>query len=625
MWRFGAFGGMNFNIVGTGAQTLEGIGTDFAIPAVNGTNDVIDGTGLGYYFGLMTEYVSGGTFGGQLRAGIDDRRVKFNDWDVNNPSGETRFSAHMTYLSVEPLLRINLGSPNFHMTAGPLLSFKIATQYDYTAARDETPLTIKGADIPNTNSFTYGVGGGFGYDININSKSLSGTRWYLTPFIDASYMMDQRKNNDRPTDRNDTWVTTSIRGGFQLKFGSAPAEAPAPAPLAEVTPTMDMQVRVPPSVVDARKVIEMFPMRNYFFFDQNSTEVPTKYVRISPDQASSFRENSLMQGPVTGTSTTTTDRSQRQMSVYYNGMNVVGDRLRNNPGTSITLVGAAPTQAEGTAMATSMKNYLVSTFGIDASRIDVKGQVRPPHASGTRATPQEDLGLVAEENRRVEVLSNDGAILKPVQLETTQQEPFDNDIVMSVTSNVPGSNWTAHVTGEGFSKTYGPFTGSTARIDAKDVLQGKQSGSYTAEVTMIGSSGTPITRTTTFSLVRQNLPPTTGQRYSILFEYDEAKTVQTYDQFLRNDVAPLIPNNATLVIHGHTDKVGLPDYNFDLSTRRATETQRVLQDELQKLGRNVTFDAYGFGEDESRAPFTNGTPEGRYYNRTVMIEIVPGQ
>jgi hypothetical protein len=47
MWRFGAFGGMNFNIVGTGAQTLEGIGTDFAQPHVNGNNDIIDGTGLG--------------------------------------------------------------------------------------------------------------------------------------------------------------------------------------------------------------------------------------------------------------------------------------------------------------------------------------------------------------------------------------------------------------------------------------------------------------------------------------------------------------------------------------------------------------------------------------------------
>jgi outer membrane protein OmpA-like peptidoglycan-associated protein len=384
-----------------------------------------------------------------------------------------------------------------------------------------------------------------------------------------------------------------------------------------------MQVRVPPSVVDARKVIEMFPMRNYLFFDQGSTDIPTKYVRISPDQAASFHENNLMESPVTGTTTTTTDRSQRQMSVYYNAMNVVGDRLRSNPGPKITLVGSAPTQAEGTSMATSVKNYLVSTFGIDAARIDVKGQIRPPHASGTRVTPEEDLGLVAEENRRVEVLSNDLAILKPVQLETTQQEPFDNDIVMSVTSNAPGSNWTARISGEGFSKTYGPFTGSTARVDAKEVLQGRSSGNYTAEVTMIGSSGTPITRTTTFSLNRQNLPPITGQRYSILFEYDEAKTVQTYDQFLRNDVAPLIPNNATLVIHGHTDKVGLTDYNFDLSTRRATETQRVLQDELQKLGRNVTFDTYGFGEDESRAPFTNGTPEGRYYNRTVMIEVVP--
>jgi outer membrane protein OmpA-like peptidoglycan-associated protein len=624
MWRFGAYGGMNFNIVGTGAQTLQGIGTEFAQANVNGANDIIDGTGLGYYFGLMTEYVGSGMLGGQLRLGVDDRRVNFNDWDVTNPSGETRFSAHMTYFSVEPLLRLNLGSPAFHMTAGPLLSFKIATKYDYVPGRDETSPAIVGGDIPNTNSFTYGVSGGFGYDININSKSSSSTRWYLTPFVEASYMMDQRKNNDRPTDRNDTWVTTSIRGGFQLKFGSAPMAAPAPAPLAEITPNMNMDVRVPPSVVVARKVIELFPLRNYLFFDPSSTDIPSKYVRLNPAQASAFQEKSLMETPMTGTTTTTTDRSQRQMSVYYNAMNVFGDRMRTNPTANITLVGSAPTKADGLAMATAVKNYLVSTFGIDAGRISVDGQVRPPHASGTRATPQEDLPLIAEENRRVEVLSNNLDILKPVQLETTQQDRYDNDIVMSVTSNTPVSSWTAHITGPGVDKTFGPYTGTSQRINAMDLLQNNASGSYTANITMTTPDGKSMTQTSNFQLVKQDLPTQTGQRYSILFEYDEAKTVQTYDQFLRGTVAPLIPNGATLVVHGHTDKVGLTDYNFDLSTRRATETQRVLQDELQKLGRNVTFDTYGFGEDESRAPVSNGTPEGRYYNRTVMIEAVPG-
>jgi len=622
IWRFGIFGGMNFNIVGVGAQDLQYVGTD--IKPVNGNKDIIDGTGLGFYTGLMTEYAPGGLFGGQLRVGLDDRRVGFNDWDVNGTQ-RTRFSARMTYVSVEPLLRVNLVQPNFHLTVGPLLSFKVAGKYDYIPGRDETSAEIKDQEIPNLNGFTYGVSGGLGYDILMNSKSSGNTRWYLTPFIEASYMMDQRTNQlaAEQKDRNDTWVTTSLRGGFQLKFGAGPA-----APIAETVvvdeslPSMDVSLRAPSNITEERKLIEFFPLRNYLFFEDGSTTLPSKYVKLNTSQASSFDEKSLLEPAVTGTSGATT-RSQRQMGVYYNGLNVYGERLRNNSTATITLVGSAPAEADGKAMAEDVKSYLVSAFGIDASRITTKGQRRPPHESGTRATPKEDLGLVAEENRRVEVLSSDNSIMMPVEIHSTQAEPIDNDLVLGVTTMGPIESWTVNVNGNGYNQTYGPYRGSSQRIDAKPILGTSQSGTYTATVTATTASGKTVTKTQNFQLVKTELPPVTGQRFSILFEFDESKTVKTYEQFLRQEVAPKIPSGSSVVIHGHTDKVGEEDYNIDLSNRRSTETQRVLQDELTKLGRTVTFDAYGFGETEMRAPFENTTPEGRYYNRTVLIEVIP--
>src|SRR5688572_14638481 len=87
VWRFGLFGGLNYNILGLGAQTIEGIGTQFTQPnaetgRLTGPNDVVDGTGLGFYFGLMSEYNPGGLLGGQLRVGVDDRRGKMNDYDI---------------------------------------------------------------------------------------------------------------------------------------------------------------------------------------------------------------------------------------------------------------------------------------------------------------------------------------------------------------------------------------------------------------------------------------------------------------------------------------------------------------------------------------------------------------
>ena len=43
-----------------------------------------------------------------------------------------------------------------------------------------------------------------------------------------------------------------------------------------------------------------------------------------------------------------------------------------------------------------------------------------------------------------------------------------------------------------------------------------------------------------------------------------------------------------------------------------------------KTGRkDVIFEIYGFGEDVSLPPFDNKYPEERFYNRTVIIDIIP--
>jgi outer membrane protein OmpA-like peptidoglycan-associated protein len=625
-WRFGLYGGLNGNFVGTGQQTFNEVSGNpqFDQLHTNGAQDIIDGSAIGYYTGLMTEYSPLGLLGFQLRAGLDDRRVNFNDWDVTDPANAIRFSARMTYVSVEPMLRLNIVQPAFHMTVGPLLSFNVAHTYDFVG-RDEidsTQYNIVGQDIPNVNGFAYGVSGGLGYDILMNSKSEGRTRWYLTPFAEASYMMDQRERAES-ADRNDVWVTTSIRGGFQLKFGNAPAPVAIVA-VADDAPVMDLSLRAPSGITESRSVTEWFPLRNYIFFNQpGDVAVPAKYTKLSPSEAAAFDEKSFLTPPSTGTSTTTMSRSQRQMGVYYNALNIYADRLRDNTGT-ITLTGAAPSAADGQRQAQAVKDYMVATFGVDPSRVNVKGAVRAPHASGDRDTPSEDLDLVREENLRVEVSSDNPAILKPVEIMSLQTEPIDNDLALNVRANGPVDSWMVTVTGEGFNQTYGPYKGTAQRIDAKPILGTRASGNYTASVVATMGDGKTVTKTSNFSLVRRELAPVTGQRYSTLFEFDDSRTVQTYDQFLRSEVAPRIPSGSTIVVHGHTDRVGTEDYNLELSNRRAQEARRVLEDELKKLGKTATFDSYGFGETEQRAPFGNENPEGRYYNRTVLIEVIPG-
>lgn len=615
--RFGAFGGLNYNFVGAGYQELRAVpGENFQVFKLN------DGTGLGPYIGLIGEYNSGDILGVQVRLSYDYRGGELFDTTggMNN-----KFGANISYFNVEPGLRVNLGNPDLHVALGPSIGFTIDHSYDYDPEDDNVP-AVEGQEIDKWNNVAIGVWGGLAYDINLSDAG-STSKWYLTPFLEGTWIFDQRKSDipDLQDNVDDVWSTVTARAGVQLKWGSAPGAPPPPQPI-EVTPetpNMDVSLRAPAGIHERTTVEEHFPLLNYVFFDEGSTALAPEYKQINSAQAAVFRENDLFEDPGPGSDREST-RWQRQMSVYHNALNIFGDRLRTAPNANITLVGSAPNEADGLAQANAVKDYLVSRFGIDESRIKTQGATRPRNASGTRSTPREDLPLIAEENRRVEILTDNKELLRPVAIRTAQGAPIENDLVLDVRPGVAVSEWKVEVVGSGTTKTYGPFNGLTQRVDAQQILGESENGSYTARVTATTTDGSVLVKEVPFTLARRPGASVTDKRYSILFEYDESKTVQTYETFLRQEVAPKIENGSTVFIYGYTDKVGEEDYNSKLSLNRTTAAQKIIADQLGSMGRNVTFYTYGFGEGEYLAPFPNQTPEGRYYNRTVIIEIVPG-
>jgi outer membrane protein OmpA-like peptidoglycan-associated protein len=99
-----------------------------------------------------------------------------------------------------------------------------------------------------------------------------------------------------------------------------------------------------------------------------------------------------------------------------------------------------------------------------------------------------------------------------------------------------------------------------------------------------------------------------------------------YEKYLTEIVTPKIPVGGTVIIHGHTDIIGDEAHNQELSMARANEVRGILENALTKAGRtDVKFEVYGFGEDQNMAPFANGSPEERFYNRTVVIDIIPAK
>ncbi len=115
-----------------------------------------------------------------------------------------------------------------------------------------------------------------------------------------------------------------------------------------------------------------------------------------------------------------------------------------------------------------------------------------------------------------------------------------------------------------------------------------------------------------------------GMRFNVIFEFNESDVISLYEKYLTDIVIPQIPKNGTVIIHGYTDIIGDADHNKTLSLARANDVRGVIEKGLAKTQRkDVKFRVYGFGENEKEAPFDNNFPEERFYNRTVIIDIIP--
>ena len=329
-------------------------------------------------------------------------------------------------------------------------------------------------------------------------------------------------------------------------------------------------------------------------------------------------------------------RSARQLAVYHNILNIMGDRLRSNQQSSIALSGASDKNpTEGKQLAENIKQYLVAIFGIDASRISTEGRDKPLIPSEQPDATRE-LALLREGDRRVDIVSTSPELLmqvggstspflKPVQIKAVQKDPLDSHVLL----NVAGATellkfWSVEVTDEqGNVQRYGPYTKDQASIPGKTILGNSTQGNY--KIVMLGETktGQLVRQESIVSLMKTEDARQTGLRYSILFDFDKSKTIASYESFLKDVIAPLIPENGTVIIHGHTDIIGEEKYNYSLSHERAIGTQQIIERALSNTNKKgVTFETYGFGEDTNLSPFENNFPEERFYNRTVIIDIV---
>lgn len=622
-WWFGAAAGENFNFHRGSIQNLN---SNFTAPVVFDHGD-----GAGLYLAPLVEFHNPGSWLGiMFQAGYDNRKGSFKEViaSCNCPAD---LSANLRYITLEPGLRFTPFRSRFYLYAGPRLAFTLNKSFTYKQGPDPaTPDQDRKADVTgdfsNTHKTLFSAQFGAGYDIPFSSQNRQ-TQSVISPFVSFQPNLGQSPRSI------ETWNLTTLRVGAALKFGRG-RQIPTPALVEIPVPEVIFSVNSPKNIPVERRMRESFPVLNYIFFKKGSTEISNSYVLLRRDQVKDFKEDQLeVHAPKYLSS-----RSQQEMTVYYNVLNILGDRMGKNAFANIILVGSSENGPEdGKMMAESVKRYLVDVFGIHPLRIGIEGRNKPKNPSEQPGSTL-DLELLRESDRRVTIESyasvllmefqnGPDAPLKPVEINLVQEAPLDS----YVSFHVDGANeaftfWSLEIRDElGKMQYFKTYTQETVLVPGKNILGNRPEGNY--KVVMVGhtKSGKTVTKETTVHMVLWTpAKDEQGLRYSVIFEFDKAKTITIYEKYLTDIVTPSIPYGATVLIHGYTDIIGEAAYNKTLSLARADGVRTIIENSLSKAGRSdVAIKVYGFGEDETLSPFENNLPEERSYNRSVIIDIFP--
>jgi outer membrane protein OmpA-like peptidoglycan-associated protein len=367
-----------------------------------------------------------------------------------------------------------------------------------------------------------------------------------------------------------------------------------------------------------------YPVLTYVFFDENMSNIPSRYVRYS-SAAEAQRD---FKGA-------TTRENLKPLELYTEVLNVLGSRLKSNRNATVRLVGSvANTGAEAgkiqlaRARAESVKEYLVKVWSIATDRITIEAKLDPEKPSPNNT----EQGR--EENRRVEFVVSDEQITDPVTVLNIERLATPDHVkflpsIEADTNEVKIKSYRAAVlsgTRELVSLSSDPRFGSTKTwsVTEKDILQFKDSLQLRLEVEddsgyvyiAYGSLPISVGKSTTDK-------PERIERFSlILFDFDQSK-IESKNERMIQRVATALPTLKAerITIVGHTDESGSEEYNDKLSKTRAEEARLALERAATQAGITLPTRILTDGLGSRERLFDNSLPEGRFYSRTVNITV----
>jgi outer membrane protein OmpA-like peptidoglycan-associated protein len=642
---YGLFGGLSANLH---AGSFKGIPN---IP--NCCPNFTTGFGVGPYFGFNTSFpidnklelnvrVLYQTLSGDFTSTEDEVFASANGGGVTGQF-EHRMNFGLSTAGLNLLLNYRL-TDKFRVNGGLRVGTLINKTYDQlevitnpsngvfvdsqTRERNKSNGTM-----PNASALDLGLTGGISYDIPLNdSYSL-----FLVPEANAALSLI-------PYISGLSWNTISLYGGVGIKYAprkviipkpkKQPSPPPPPPPLPPpppppAAPTLDATILAVAVEEDGTESnisnirVEEFmtnrthPLLNYVFFDDNSYVLPQRYIRLNDKQKKAFNYKEFSQ--------------QSTIQVYYNFLNIVGKRMAQYPQAEITLTGCISDvglEKDNIALsqqrAETIKDYLIKEWGIQESRIKIQTRELPEIASNN-ADP---AGV--EENRRVEITSNVSKIIEPIVVNDTTRtsNPPTIRFKPEIKAKIGIKEW--KILTSQLDKDLKVFSGENqvpSQIDW-DVKQEKEQtfmpkinlplqyrlkvNDYDNKTLESPKQLLPVNTVTIQKKIEELLEDNEIFKLSMIgFPYNKADIVGV-NEIIAKSAKSRVKKNSIVKVTGHSDRLGTADLNKKLSQKRAEEVAKF-------LGLDPKI-AKGIGEDVDL--YGNESPEGRFYNRTVKIEIV---
>jgi outer membrane protein OmpA-like peptidoglycan-associated protein len=356
------------------------------------------------------------------------------------------------------------------------------------------------------------------------------------------------------------------------------------------------------------------PLLNFVFFEKGSSELPSRYHKLSSEDATHYSIGKL--------------NEFETLPLYYEMLNIIGKRLKLYPKARITIVGCNDdngTEKNNRSLsrerADKIYSYFLDVWQIEKPRMNIEVRDLPEKPSSVSDSDG------TEENRRVEIRSNIWEVVEPVFTTDTVHIPKP-PVVRYIPSGVAETGigqWEVAATEN--EKKLKDFSGKDTLPTQLDWELEKENEGTRAALDTVNASllltdrggqvaeshsiSLPVRHYTLADKHREGSIDTIISRYSlILFDFDRSELSES-NRHIADFVKDRISDIAKVSIFGYTDRIGTDEYNRQLSELRAQSTQQYIgldRAEVKGYGRRFLL-------------YDNSLPEGRFYSRTVTVIV----